>query len=161
VRRLLAAAALAALLGACKSGQPVVTPLIGTPPNPPVQPVVIPPTANYLFVGSEAVASADQDEAAFFKIYIDNREAGQTDIAPKSKEKKWGAVLPVGNHLFRFQAWVLPTPGEWTPMASGWQPPERFIRVEPGLKTVTTLKLYDGGRRHSLQIERQPLTAPQ
>lgn len=171
MKPLLLAFAAALALAACRSAQPraagpgavkqpLVTPLIGTPPNPPVEPVVIPVTANFLVTASEAVASADQDLPAFFKVYVDNREAGQTEISPKSKEKIWGAELPVGNHLFRFQAWVLPTPGEWTPLAEGWQAPERFIRVEPGLKTLVTLKLYDGGRRHSLQIDRQPLTAP-
>jgi len=166
MKRLLLASAAALALAACHAKpptavkQPLVTPLIGTPPNPPIEPVVIPVTANFLLTANEAVASADQDLPSFFKVYVDNKEAGQTEIAPKSKEKKWGAELALGNHLFRFQAWVLPTPGEWTPLAEGWQPPERFIRVEPGLKTLVTLKLYDGGRRHSLQIDRQPLMAP-
>ena len=159
MRRLLFVVAAAALLGACKTGS-IVNPLIGPGPEPLSKPFVIPPMATFEFTGSESVASADADQPAFFKVYIDGKEAGQTAIAPKSKDKKWGAVLPFGNHLFRFQAWVLPLPGEWTQMAEGWQPPERFIRVEEGLKTLVTIKLYDGGRRHTLQVNREPLVKP-
>ena len=159
MRRLLFLAALAALFGACKTG-PIVNPLIGPPPEPPAKPFVIPVMANFELSASEAVADASADQPAFFKVYIDNKEAGQTGIEPKSKEKKWGAVLTPGNHLFRFQAWLLPLPGEWTPMAEGWQPPERFIRIEDGTRTIVTLKLYEGGRRHSLQVTRAPLVKP-
>jgi hypothetical protein len=158
--RRLALLAAVLLLGACRHVEEKVNPLIGPPPQPEVKPFAIPADANFEITESETVASAEDDQPAFVKVWVDGREAGQTAVFPKSKDKKWGAALPPGNHLFRFQMWVLPTPGEWTPLAEGWQPPERFIRVEQGLRTLVTLKLYEGGRRHSLQVAREPLTAP-
>lgn len=155
--RLLCLVAALTAFGGCKTAQ--VNPLIGPPPRPEAKAFVIPPDANFVLSAAEAVATAEEDQSAFVKIFIDGKEAGQTAIAPKSKEKKWGQVLPAGNHLFRFEEWVLPLPGEWTPLREGWQPPERFIRIESGLETYVALKFYDGGRQHTLEIVRQPLSA--
>jgi hypothetical protein len=149
--------ALLPALAACGGG---VKPLEGGAPQPPAQVEAIPADANVLVVASEAVASQEDDHASYLKVSVDGREAGQTATAPKSREKRWGAVLPAGNHLFRFQAWSQPVPEQWAPLADAWQPPERFIRVEAGLRTVVTLKFSEGGRRHSLQVSREPLLAP-
>ncbi|MDE2237057.1 MAG: hypothetical protein KGK30_04140 [Elusimicrobia bacterium] len=111
-----------------------------------------------MLTASDAVASAAQDEDCYLAVFVDGKAAGQTAVALKSKEKAWGEVLPVGNHLFRFEEWVKPPSGQWTPLPADWQPTERFIRVEPGLRTVVSLKFYDAGRRHSLEISRFPLT---
>ncbi len=134
-----------------------VTPIVGPPPQPAPKPFVIPPGANFLLIVSEAVAAPEDDLSSYAKVYVDGQLVGQTSTEPKSREKKWGDVLAVGNHLFRFEQWVLPFPGEWTPMQASWQPPERFVRVEPDQRTIVALKFFDGGRRHSLQVSREPV----
>jgi hypothetical protein len=159
--RALALACLALILGACGTGQrveQVVTPIEGPPPRPAAKPYVIPTDANFLIVASEAVSGPEQDIGSYVKVLVDGKEAGQTPTGPKSAEKKWGAVLPPGNHLFRFEHWVQPLPEEWTPLKAEWQPPERFVRVDGNQRTVVTLKFVDGGRRHSLQVSREPLS---
>lgn len=155
MRRLLPLAALLWLAG-CRAS--AVTPIEGVPPRPPEVAVAIPADANVLLAASEVVASAEDDQPAYVKVIVNGRESGQTATTPRSKERRWGAVLPPGNHLFKFQAWTQPLPDQWAPLADAWQPPERFIRVEPGLRTVIVLKFSDGGRRHSLQVSREPLT---
>ena len=147
--------ALAGLAG-CRAAMRDVSPIIGPPEIPPDAPVAIPADANFVLTVSEAVADAEADVAAYTKIFIDGKEAGRTAIAPKSKERSWGQALPAGNHLFRFEHWLLPIPGEWTPLDARWQPPERFMRVEASARTVAVLKFFDGGRRQSLQVLREP-----
>ena len=159
MKRGLIAFALAVFLSGCRGAGPIVA----APPSqrqPMVPPVVIPADANFLLMVSEAIASPEDDVLSYTKVFIDGQPAGQTPIAAKSKEKAWGDVLAAGNHLFRFEGWVLPLPGEWTPLAAQWQPPERFIRIEPGQHTGVALKFFDAGRRHSLRITREPSAAP-
>ncbi len=158
--RAAALSAAAFLLAGCAKTIKHVSPIEGPPPQPPVVPYVVPVEANFIVTVSEAVADADEDVSAFTKVFVDGKPAGQTEIAPKSKEKKWGLALPDGNHLIRFEQWYLPLPGEWTPLGPQWQPEERFIRVERGLRTLVALKFSDGERRYSLQISREPIPVP-
>lgn len=159
-RALLAAAI---LLGGCRG----VTPIVRQPATPTTQsglaavstipqPPPIPADANAFVTVSEAVAAPEDDVPAYVKVFVDHKLVGQTVIGPKSAPKEWGAVLEPGNHLFRFEAWLLPLPGEWTPLSVQWQPAERFIRIEPGRRNRVTLKFFDGGRRSSVQVAREP-----
>ena len=150
------AALAAVLLSLCGCGAHV-TPIIGPPPQPPVQAFVIPAEATFILTVSEAVGNPDEDLPSFVKVFVDGREAGRTATEPKSKERRWGEAVAPGNHLFRFEVWVQPTVGEPAPVRADWQPPERFIRVEPGQRTLVSLKFVDGGRRHALQTQREPL----
>ena len=167
MRRTLLWALAVAVLGGCRASSPIAG-KPAAPAAPPergaavvfAQPPPIPADANALVTFSEAVAAPEDDIPAYAKVFIDGKLVGQTAIGPKSAPKAWGQVLEPGNHLFRFEAWLLPLPGEWAPLSVQWQPPERFIRVEPGRRTLVSLKLFDGGRRHSLEITRQPQAAP-
>lgn len=153
--RAAALALAAALLAACGGAAPLVGPAPGAPavPAPEIPaPPPIPKDANVVLTVSEAVPGPDQDTAAYVKVFVDGKEAGQTAIGPKSQDKQWGAALEPGNHLFRFELWTLPLPGEWSPLSVQWQPPERFIRVMPGARTLIFLKFQDGGRRHTLKL---------
>jgi hypothetical protein len=161
--RVFLAVAAAAVLGGCRGAAPIV----GRPAAPApeteraaeaaiAQPPPIPADANVLLTVTEAVAAPEHDLPAYVKVFVDQKPAGQTAIGPKSAPKSWGAVLEPGNHLFRFEGWMLPLPGEWTPLAVQWQPPERFIRVEAGRRTLVSLKFIDGGRRSSIQVWREP-----
>ncbi len=124
------------------------------PSTPPPKPV---PKADFELIVSETVDSLEDDLGSYAKVYVDRQPAGETQIAAKSQDKTWEAVLPPGNHLFRFEEWYLPSTGDWTMLDPQWQPPERFIRVDPGQKTVVRLRFYDGGLRNKLEIERRPL----
>lgn len=117
----------------------------------------VPSDSNFVLSVSEAVAGPEEDTPAYAKVYIDGKPAGETPKGPKSQEKKWGAHLSPGNHLFRFEYWVLPGAGDWGLLDDQWQPTERFIRIEEGGRTAVPLKFYEGGRKHSLQTSREPL----
>lgn len=127
-------------------------------PRPgPAAGAAIPGDANAVVAVSEAVADPSLDAESYLKISIDGKEAGQTPIAAKSSEKKWGARLPGGNHLFRFEYWVLISTGgagQWSALASQWQPIERFVRVDDKERVLVALKFFDGARKHSYQIFR-------
>ena len=123
-------------------------------------PAAISSSANFVLVVSEAIGSPDEDLGSYTKVFLDGQEFGRTPVGPKSQEKEWGGKLDVGNHLFRFEKWDLPAVGDWGLLDAQWQPPERFIRVEPGQRTVVRLKFYDSGHGHSLQIARDPIGAP-
>lgn len=155
MRRALLPLALLAL-AACRGGAPTAGDGAGRP-APPVDPV--PPGANVVLVSSEAVPGPEEDVEAYVKVSVDGRDAGQTPALPKSREKRWGAVLAPGNHLFKFEVWSSTAPGSWTPLADAWQPPERFIRVDGAGRAVVTLKLSEGGRRHTLNVSREPASA--
>lgn len=159
---------LASLLCACAPSASTRVSVGGTPatviptakPAVPVAPPAPPPmpqNANFLLVVSEAVDSAADDLGSYTRVYVDGKPAGETPVAPKSQEKEWGALLPAGNHLFRFEKWNLPSTGDWAMLDPQWQPVERFIRVEPGQKTIVSLKFYDGGTKNDLRVVRQPL----
>jgi hypothetical protein len=121
-------------------------------------PKAVPSDANFVLVVSEAVGDPSKDLGSYTKIFVDNQLAGQTETGPKSSDKKWGARLEAGNHLFRFEKWNLPTVGDWAALDSQWQPPERFIRVEAATRVTAKLKFYDDGRGRDLTITRQALT---
>ena len=115
--------------------------------------------ANFVLTVSEAVGTPEEDTASYTQIVIDGRPAGRVPIGPRSQQRKWGARLEIGNHLFRFEQWRLPPAGDWGPLDAQWQPNERFIRVERGARTSVVLKFYEGGRKHEEQIAREPLPA--
>lgn len=118
----------------------------------------IPSDANFVLSVSEAVAGPEEDIPAYLKVTVDGNRAGETPSGPKSQEKKWGARLPPGNHLFGFEYWVASSSGAWTMLDSQWQPVERFIRIEGETRTSVSLKFYEGARRHDARISRQAAT---
>jgi hypothetical protein len=138
-------------------------PRAGVPSRPPLPPghveaappAPIPADANFLLTLGEAVGSPEADVGSYAKVIIDSEAAGQVQIGPKSQERRWGVRLPPGNHLFRFEYWVLPPAGDWAPLDAQWQPAERFIRVEEGSRIAVSLKFYDGARQHKLEIARE------
>ena len=115
--------------------------------------------ANFVLTVSEAVDSADEDTASYTVIYVDGKPVGKTPIGPKSQARQWGLKLPPGNHLFRFEYWILPSVGDWGALDAQWQPTESFIRVEEGARTSAALKFYEGAHQHDLQNSREPLSA--
>lgn len=143
--------------GAVRTGEPGADVPTAKPIIPAAPEVRIPDDANAIVVFSEAVGDPEKDYAAYAKVYVDNAPAGQTQLDAKSKPKRWGAKLPLGNRLFRFEAWFLPPSGDWQMLDPQWQPAERFVRLLDGQRTVVTLKLLDGGIKHDLQITREPL----
>ena len=142
----------AACLAGCAGGQS------GAGPRAPaVAPFVLPSNANFTVSVSESVNGPEEDSPSYLRIFIDGQPAGQTTVSPRSQEKKWGGALPPGNHLFRFEKWDVPPGAPAAPLDSQWQPPERFIRVEPGVRAAAALKFYEGSHKHSLEIAREPL----
>ena len=124
-------------------------------PQPPIS-----ADSNFVLIVSEAVGSPEQDLGSYTKVFIDEKPAGQTQAAPKSTDKKWGAKLEPGNHPVRCEKWNQPMFGDWAALGAQWQPNERFIRVRPNERTIARLKFYDGGRGYSLDVEYQPLSSP-
>lgn len=159
-RRLVAAAALAAAAWGCAGPRPVPAPVAPLLPGhvPPAAAVALAADANLVVTVTEAVAALEDDRGSRTLIFIDGEPAGRIPDGPKSQERKWGLRLPPGNHLFRFEHWVLPAEGDWAPLDAQWQPVERFIRVEEGRRTEILLKFRDEGRGHSLEITRRPLS---
>ena len=122
----------------------------------------VPGDANFVVAVSQAVADPGEEAVSYLKVSIDGKGAGQTPAGAKSSEKKWGAHLPAGNHLFRFEYWVSTSTGgagPWSPINAQWQPTERFIRIEDKERLTVTLKFHDGGRKHSYQISRDAVAA--
>ncbi|MBI3553452.1 MAG: hypothetical protein HY077_13230 [Elusimicrobia bacterium] len=116
--------------------------------------------ANVLLLVAEAVGGPEEDLGSYTKVFVDNQPVGQTQMAPRSAQKRWGARLAPGNHLFRFEKWNLPMVGDWAALDAQWQPPERFIRMDEGTRAVVRLKFFDSGRGHNLQIAREPSSTP-
>lgn len=135
--------------------QPAASLPTAKPVIPSSPPVVISTQSDVVLTVSETVNSAEDDIASYTKVYVDNLPSGQTDIGPKSQPKHWGAVLPPGNHLFRFETWDLPPSGEWEMLDPQWEPPERFIRVLDGQKTDISLRYYDHGFKNELTISQE------
>lgn len=140
---------LAAVLAGCATRPAAV-------PEPPP----VPPDANFVLVVDEAVAVPEEDHLSYVLVSIDGARAGKTREEPRSRRKEWGVRLEPGNRLFRFDLWHLEPAGDWKPLDSAWQPPERFYRVVPGERTVVTLRFYDASRKHEATVRRVPLPAP-
>jgi len=134
-------------------------PAVNVVPHEPQPPIAA--DADFLLIVSEAVGGPDEDLGSYTKVFVDGKLLGQTQMAPKSVDKKWGMYLQPGNHLFRFEKWDETKVGPWTALDEQWQQAERFIRIEPGTRAVARLKFYDGGRGHALAITRESsATAP-
>lgn len=115
------------------------------------------PDANFVLVVEEAVNGPEEDHLAYVLVTVDGVLAGKTAQLPRSRRKEWGLKVEPGNRLFRFDLWHLDPGGDWRPLDSQWQPRERFYRVEPGQRTVVTLRFNDGSRKHEATVRREPL----
>jgi len=144
----------AALFFACAAPRPEPA----APPAPVADEQPQPSPANFALEAYEVVESPEDDTPGFFAVYLgtETEPQGRTEIAPKSRRKRWLGALPEGNHLMRFEVYDstdgvsgLRRPGEA-------QPRERFIRVEPGKNTSVVLKLYDRGRQSLFSVTREP-----
>lgn len=116
----------------------------------------IPHNANVLLISYEQLPFFALDGASYIKVYIDHHYAGRTNIAAKSSEKKWGAVLEPGKHLFRFEKWNIAPSGNWHVLASPYEPSERWLNLSGSSQTVVTLIFSGGGLKHSLNLKQTP-----
>lgn len=156
MRRTIGLLALAAL-SACRGGVQTLDGPAGTG-DPSVRAAyVIPADANVIVSMAEAVAGPEEDRPTYLKVFIDGREAGQTEIGPRSAPKRWGARLEPGNKLLRLEKWEEPQPGQWFPLQPAWQPQERFVRVDAATRAAVTVRFTENGRRHSFQVSREPI----
>lgn len=135
----------ALLLAGCTAPPRQTGPAAPEPPPPP------PAASNFMLTMYEVVGSPEEDTPAWAEVFVDGQPSGRTPEGPRSQPKSWGAVLPEGNRLLKFV--VQDSTGAWS---AERQPRERFFRVEPGQRTVVTLKYFDRGRQHELLVDRQP-----
>lgn len=147
---LLALLLIAAACGGPKKAE-FPTPL---PPPPPVTAAEI-KDPNFEVVVVEAVPNADEEGVSFTMIFVDGKEAGKTEVGPRSQEKRVRLKLPFGNLPVRLEHWFLPPVGEWTLLQEDLQPRERFVRIEEGTIARLTLR-YDPAGRPSLSLSREP-----
>ena len=113
------------------------------------------PAANFEFSAYEVVETPAEDAREFVAVLVDGQEKGRTPVAPKSQLKSWRAELPAGNYPMRFEVWDSTDGISGARRPDELQPRERFIRIEPGQKTVVVLKFYDKGRQNYLYITRE------
>jgi len=144
---------MALLAVACAAPQPASRPPLTTtvvePPKPPPD--------NLEIVDYEIVPGPEHDWPARTRVYIDRAYAGQTEEAPRSREKRWSGRVAEGNRLIRLERWTFPRVWDWVKASEDDQLPERFVRVRPGKKTIVRLKLSDDGRERAVSIVDQPL----
>lgn len=133
------------LSGACAGPKPAAPPAAKVDPN-------------FTLTVYEVVENPEDETDAYAKIFVDGIEAGKTPSAPKSLEKKWDSVLPVGNRLMRFEYWTQTKAGEWTRAPDELQPREKFFRIEEGLRTQVILKFSDKGRNNAVTFSRERQT---
>lgn len=126
------------------------------------QPQILPPPSshpevknpNFETIVIEAVPNADEEGVSFTMIFVDGKQAGQTEVGPRSQEKHVRLKLPAGNLPIRLEHWFLPPVGEWTLLPDAQQPRERFVRIEEGSITRLTLR-YDPAGRPTLSLSRE------
>jgi hypothetical protein len=131
----------------------ILTVLMGCAGAPSRAPARV-PDANFELILREVVGTPEEDSPVYAEVFVDGKPAGRTEPGLRSQEKRWEARLEEGNRLMRFEIRSSSeTAGRWP---EDLQPRERFIRVEPGLKTKADLKFYDRGRQYDLQVLREP-----
>ena len=118
---------------------------------------VIPPNANIMLVSSEQLSFFDENAASYLKVYVDHRYAGRTDIAAKSAEKKWGAALEPGRHLFRFEKWDIAPSGNWHMLSPQYQPPEQWLNLSSSSQTLIDIVFFDHGLKRTTAIKETAL----
>lgn len=138
------------LLSACARPRPSV------PQPPPLSPGA-PQEANFVVKIDEIVEKAEEEGSSYANVFVDGAQAGQTSMGPKSREKRWEGALPVGNRLVRIEYWVLPGLADWARLPDQYQPRERFVRVEPGKRTIMAVRFHDKARRHSVNVSREEM----
>ncbi|MBI5202969.1 MAG: hypothetical protein HY925_15365 [Elusimicrobia bacterium] len=138
------------LLSACAAPKPASQPAPPAPPSPPAAP------PNLEVRVSEVIQRADLDGLSYAEVFLDGAPAGRTDVAPRSKEKRWSAALPPKNYAVRLELWLLPGTGEWTRLPDDRQPRERFVRAEAATRAVLLLRRHPSGR-YDFDVSKQPL----
>ena len=117
---------------------------------------VIPQNANILLTSYEQMSFFDEDAASYLKVYVDHLYAGRTDILAKSDQKKWGAALEPGLHLFRFEKWDIAPSGNWHMLSPQYQPSEKWLHLSSSSQTVVSIVFSDRGLKHSTTIKEIP-----
>lgn len=164
MKRLLPAVLIAVSASACaahRAAAPGAAPLALAPVSArPSRPLFAPTPevvgANFLLVVSEAVPDPSEDGVSYTKIFVDGREAGATEVGPKSQEHTLKLKLPPGNLPIRLEQWVLPPAGEWTRLGDEFQPRERFVRIEDGSVVRLELRFAENEGSNTLSLSRAP-----
>ncbi len=126
-------------------------------PRPAPAPALPKPDDNLVLTVRETVDTPEEDTPTYGRVYLNGEPAGRTELSPKSAPKRWGARLPEGNQLLRFEVWdsTGSEPGERR--ADDFQPRERFFRVEAGMRTMVELRFRDKGRAYDFDVTRGSL----
>lgn len=128
-------------------------------PAPKPGAVAVPPKPgdNLVLTVRESVDTPEEDTTTYGRIFLNGEPAGRTELSPKSAPKRWGARLPEGNQLLRFEVWDSTGSEPGDRRADDFQPRERFFRVEAGLRTLVDLKFRDKGRAYDFEVARESL----
>lgn len=121
-----------------------------------VAPPASPPAANLELRIVEVIERADLDGLSYAKVHVGGEPRGQTEIAPRSREKRWSGRVAPGNHPVRVELWVLPGTADWRRLPDDAQPRERFVRVEEGSRSVYSLRRHPSGR-YDYEVTREAL----
>jgi hypothetical protein len=111
---------------------------------------------DFILVVSEVVPDPSEDEVSYTKVFVDGREAGRTEVGPKSQEHVLKLKLPIGNQPIRLEQWVLPGVGDWTRLDDDAQPRERFVRIEDGSVVRLELRFAENESSNTLALTREP-----
>ncbi len=111
---------------------------------------------NFILVVSQAVPDPSLDGVSYTKVFVDGREAGRTDVGPKSQERTLKLKLPPGNQPIRLEQWILPPAGEWVRLDDEFQPRERFVRIEDGTVARLELRFAENEGSNTLSLSRAP-----
>ncbi len=109
---------------------------------------------NFLFVSYDReIISPESDTDAYFKVFIDKKGRGETNIALRSQKKEFETDLSEDRHLLRVEKWIYNEKEKlWTKAPEKQQPDYLYFDIQKEKKIVVTLEYTKDGAAHKFLI---------
>lgn len=109
---------------------------------------------NFKFVSFDReIISPENDTDSYFKIFIDKKYRGESNILLRSQKKFYETILSEDRHLLRIEKWIYNEKEKsWKKDIDARQPDYLYFDIQKEKLTVVTLEYTKDGAAHQFLI---------
>jgi len=116
-------------------------------------------SSNFKFVSYDnEIVSAETDTQNYYKIFIDKKYSGSTNVALRSQKKKFEAKLIEDRHLLRVERYIYhESLKTWSMDEALRQPDYLYFDIQKKRRTVVTLEYSKDGAAKKFVVTYEPI----